>query len=171
MLETKDSLLLILFFGTSSLILFFGGMLLFVFKYQRKVLLHQQELARKEEEKQKESVHPTRWQRILLARSPGRPGPCPKARGRDADADRRRPQPRPAPPGNRRQLSHGPSGSSLSADGQARVIATMVAALAGVALLVKVLPSFRQANFEWIAFWLPVHAALAFALARRRGAT
>lgn len=26
-----------------------------------------------EEEKQKESVHPTRWQRILLARSPGRP--------------------------------------------------------------------------------------------------
>ena len=44
-------------------------------------------------------------------------------------------------------------------------------ALAGVALLVKVLPSFRQANFEWIAFWLPVHAALAFALARRRGET
>lgn len=50
-------------------------------------------------------------------------------------------------------------------------IATMVAALAGVALLVKVLPSFRQANFEWIAFWLPVHAALAYALARRRGET
>jgi hypothetical protein len=49
-------------------------------------------------------------------------------------------------------------------------VAWTVAALAGVALFVKVLPAFRQANLEWIALWLPVHLALAWSLARRRAA-
>jgi hypothetical protein len=47
-----------------------------------------------------------------------------------------------------------------------RLIATTVAALALVALFAKTLPAFGQANLEWIGFWLPVHAALAWGLRR-----
>lgn len=49
-------------------------------------------------------------------------------------------------------------------------VAWCVALLAGLALFLKALPAFRQANFDWIALWLPVHLALAWSLARRRAA-
>ncbi|HNR91912.1 MAG TPA: DUF4105 domain-containing protein [Dokdonella sp.] len=43
-----------------------------------------------------------------------------------------------------------------------RVIAVLIAVLAGLALFVKILPWFPQANLPWILLLLPVHAALAW---------
>ena len=41
------------------------------------------------------------------------------------------------------------------------------ALLAAFALFSKILPFFAQANLHWIVLLLPIHLALAFALARR----
>lgn len=54
----------------------------------------------------------------------------------------------------------------------ARVIAMLIAVLAGLALFVKILPWFPQANLPWILLLLPVHAALAWIVVRNaRGRT
>ncbi len=45
-----------------------------------------------------------------------------------------------------------------------RALATLIAVLAGLALFVKILPWFPQANLPWILLLLPVHAALAWIL-------
>lgn len=47
-------------------------------------------------------------------------------------------------------------------------VAWLVAAIAGVAAFVKVLPWFRQDDYAWLALWLPVHLAFALALSRLR---
>jgi hypothetical protein len=49
----------------------------------------------------------------------------------------------------------------------ARGLAIAIAALAGLAFFVKVFPAFAQDNRMWIALLLPVHAALALAVAHR----
>ena len=48
----------------------------------------------------------------------------------------------------------------------ASAIAGLVALLAAFALFSKILPWFAQANLHWIVLLLPIHLALAFALAR-----
>ncbi len=48
----------------------------------------------------------------------------------------------------------------------ATAIAALVALLAAFALFSKILPWFAQANLHWIVLLLPIHLALAFALAR-----
>ncbi len=48
----------------------------------------------------------------------------------------------------------------------ARMLGLVVAVVAACALFVKTLPAFGQANGEWIALWLPIHVALAWALRR-----
>ena len=48
----------------------------------------------------------------------------------------------------------------------AQRVAVVVAAVAGLAFFLKVFPAFAQDNRFWIALLLPVHAALAFAVAR-----
>lgn len=50
----------------------------------------------------------------------------------------------------------------------AQRLALLIAALAGVALFVKVLPWFIQDNGGWIALLLPLHVALAICLTRMR---
>ena len=50
----------------------------------------------------------------------------------------------------------------------ARRLASLIAALAALALLIKLLPSFRQANLEILAFAVPVHLALWAGLSRFR---
>lgn len=50
-----------------------------------------------------------------------------------------------------------------------RVIRWIAVAILGLALwawLTKVLPGVRQDNLDWIAFWLPIHAALAWVIWR-----
>ena len=52
----------------------------------------------------------------------------------------------------------------------ARIIAVLVAILAGLALFVKILPWFPQANLPWILLLLPVHAVLAWIVVREASA-
>lgn len=47
------------------------------------------------------------------------------------------------------------------------LIAWLIAGLAGLELLFKVLPWFVQANLHWILLWLPIHLAFATVLSRR----
>jgi hypothetical protein len=49
-------------------------------------------------------------------------------------------------------------------------VAWIVAALAAFALFSKILPWFAQANLHWILLFLPIHLAIALALARTRPA-
>lgn len=51
---------------------------------------------------------------------------------------------------------------------RARAIAWTVAVLAATALATKILPGVVQANLHWIVLFLPIHVALALALALRR---
>ena len=48
----------------------------------------------------------------------------------------------------------------------ARRVVLLIAACAGLALFIKVLPAFPQDNRMWIALWLPVHWALAWLVLR-----
>ena len=47
------------------------------------------------------------------------------------------------------------------------IIAPIVAVLAAFALFSKILPWFAQANLQWILLFLPIHLAVALAIARR----
>ena len=52
---------------------------------------------------------------------------------------------------------------------RAAMLAALVALVAAFALFSKILPAFAQANLHWIVLILPVHLALALALARLPG--
>jgi hypothetical protein len=52
---------------------------------------------------------------------------------------------------------------------RAAMLAALVALAAAFALFSKILPAFAQANLHWIVLMLPVHVALAMALARAPG--
>ena len=58
----------------------------------------------------------------------------------------------------------------LQARPRAAALAALVALLAAFALFSKILPAFAQANLHWIVLILPIHLALALALARPRTA-
>ena len=53
---------------------------------------------------------------------------------------------------------------------QSAIVAAVVAVLAAFALFSKILPWFAQANLHWILLFLPIHLAIAHAVAARRRA-
>jgi hypothetical protein len=48
-------------------------------------------------------------------------------------------------------------------------VAWLVAMLAAFALFSKILPWFAQANLHWILLFLPIHIAIALAIANNAG--